>query len=175
MPQRKKRLIPKGTPPVPKGEVEVVVYQDPRKRRKDERQTTLSGSTGPSATKFDFQKARHEVFKFGVSGMGETEQKDAKTALAVRLGARPPKNQYVNYKVLMEGRRKEKEQEKLLKLEAGHDRFSSALLNQPKGIEHSAKKKDKKKDLNAPKGGLDYQVGKFKGGVLKVNTKKLSS
>ena len=37
---------------------------------------------------FDFQKARHEVFKFGISGLNPTDKKEAKVALAISLGAK---------------------------------------------------------------------------------------
>lgn len=62
----------------------------------------------------DMKKIRHEVFNFGISGYNFQDQQKAKIALAVKLGAKPPKNQYKNYKDLQieikESKAKEKEE-----------------------------------------------------------------
>lgn len=34
---------------------------------------------------------RYDVFKFGMSGFDKKEKEDARVALAVKLGAKPPK------------------------------------------------------------------------------------
>lgn len=49
----------------------------------------------------DMKSARHDVFKFGISGFDSTDKKAAKIALAVKLGAKPPKKVYKNYKELL--------------------------------------------------------------------------
>lgn len=66
------------------------------------------------------KRARYEVMKFGMSGFEKAKAKRANVALAVSLGAKPPKNRRVNYKKLMTQRKKEKE-------EAERDRRSSGL------------------------------------------------
>lgn len=48
----------------------------------------------------DMKRVRHEVFNFGISGYNFQDQQKAKVALAVKLGAKPPKNAYKNYKEL---------------------------------------------------------------------------
>lgn len=48
----------------------------------------------------DMKRVRHEVFNFGISGYNFEDQQKAKVALAVKLGAKPPKNSYKNYKDL---------------------------------------------------------------------------
>lgn len=48
----------------------------------------------------DMKRVRHEVFNFGISGYNFQDQQKAKIALAVKLGAKPPKNAYKNYKDL---------------------------------------------------------------------------
>ncbi|XP_059060357.1 uncharacterized protein C1orf131 homolog [Achroia grisella] len=60
----------------------------------------------------DLKQIRHEVVKFGMSGFDSTKKEEAKIALAVSLGAKPPKRKYINYKELMQKRKLEKEQEK---------------------------------------------------------------
>lgn len=48
----------------------------------------------------DMKRVRHEVFNFGISGYNFQDQQKAKVALAVKLGAKAPKNSYKNYKDL---------------------------------------------------------------------------
>lgn len=63
----------------------------------------------------DMKRVRHEVFNFGISGYNFQDQQKAKLALAVKLGAKPPKNTYKNYKELQaeskEAKAKAKEEE----------------------------------------------------------------
>lgn len=80
--------------------------------------------------------------------------------------SQPPKNKYVNYKVLMAERKKEKEKEALDKNE-GRDRFSSTSIPTSKRVE-----KKKKKNINDVP-GLDYQVGKYRSGVQVVKRQDL--
>ena len=69
--------------------VEVVVFSK-RRGKKGLGQVVIKKKE--EATKdpqeFDFRKARHDVFKFGVSGLDTASKLDAKIAHAVRLGAR---------------------------------------------------------------------------------------
>jgi hypothetical protein len=46
----------------------------------------------------DMKKVRYEVFKFGMSGFKPEKKEEVKVALAVKLGALPPKNKSYNYK-----------------------------------------------------------------------------
>jgi hypothetical protein len=66
----------------------------------------------------DMKKVRYEVFKFGMSGFKAEKKEEVKVALAIRLGAKPPKNKcynYKEYKLMKEKQLKEQsEQQKLL-------------------------------------------------------------
>lgn len=44
-----------------------------------------------SSTEQDFDKFRHEIYKFGLSGLDKKEQLDARVELAIKLGAKPKK------------------------------------------------------------------------------------
>lgn len=48
----------------------------------------------------DMKRMKNEVFNFGISGYTFQDRQKAKIALAVKLGAKPPKNEYKNYKAL---------------------------------------------------------------------------
>jgi len=66
----------------------------------------------------DMKKVRFEVFKFGMSGFKTEKKEEVKVALAIKLGAKPPKNKvynYKEYKLIKEKQLKEQlEQKKLL-------------------------------------------------------------
>lgn len=76
-----------------KESVEVVVFEKRRGKKgfgqvvkikkKDE-----DDDSSKDPKEFDFRKARHDVFKFGVAGLDTASKLDAKVAQAVRLGAR---------------------------------------------------------------------------------------
>ena len=69
--------------------VEVVVFTK-RKGKKGSGQVVIKKKEEDTKDpqEFDFRKARHDVFKFGVSGLDTASKLDAKIAHAVRLGAR---------------------------------------------------------------------------------------
>nr|DBA26931.1 TPA: hypothetical protein GDO54_011123 [Pyxicephalus adspersus] len=58
---------------------------------------------------FDFERARLEVHKFGITGYKKEKQRKFEQERAIMLGAKPPKREYVNYKVYQE-RKKEQGQ-----------------------------------------------------------------
>ncbi|XP_020856124.1 40S small subunit processome assembly factor 1 isoform X2 [Phascolarctos cinereus] len=51
---------------------------------------------------FNLEKARLEVHRFGITGYGKRKERILEQERAIMLGAKPPKNNYVNYKVLQE-------------------------------------------------------------------------
>ncbi|XP_055389166.1 uncharacterized protein C1orf131 homolog [Condylostylus longicornis] len=60
---------------------------------------------------FDIKKAKHDVINFAISGSTHTDKKKAQIALAIKLGAKPPKNEYKNYKELLNEKIRKKEQQ----------------------------------------------------------------
>ncbi|KOC65966.1 Uncharacterized protein WH47_12765 [Habropoda laboriosa] len=60
----------------------------------------------------EMKRIRYEVMKFGMSGLKSVEADQAQLALALSLGAKPPKREYINYKVLKDEKMKSKEAEK---------------------------------------------------------------
>ncbi|EEB12892.1 conserved hypothetical protein [Pediculus humanus corporis] len=47
------------------------------------------------------KKLRYDIIKFGTSGFSGAKKEESKVALAVSLGAVPPKRKYLNYKELL--------------------------------------------------------------------------
>ncbi|CAG2109706.1 unnamed protein product [Medioppia subpectinata] len=113
---------------------------------------------------FEFQKLRHEVFKFGTSGLDRTEKREAKIAHAISLGA-PRKGKYKNYKQLMEER-------KAIKTREDDEKEQNSQQ-----IHHKTKIYKQKKQKRNPNGvkGFDYQIGKYRNGVQFVDKKQMKS
>ncbi|XP_077526886.1 uncharacterized protein LOC144138469 isoform X2 [Haemaphysalis longicornis] len=103
-------------PPARRESVPVVVYQNPSKRKLQkhhrEEHEDESGVQQHNGNEISFKKARYDILKFGIKGLDKPEKEEAKIALAVQLGAKPPKNKYVNYKEFIHQKREEKAKER---------------------------------------------------------------
>ncbi|XP_059611256.1 uncharacterized protein C1orf131 [Phlebotomus argentipes] len=86
-------------------------HREERKRKKNIDHNHKSTERVPKDEEsvFDIRKARNEVLKLGLSGFEEVEKKKAQVEMAVKLGAKPAKREYKNYKVLQEERKLAKE------------------------------------------------------------------
>ncbi|KAL0850512.1 hypothetical protein ABMA28_012301 [Loxostege sticticalis] len=135
-----------------------VVKFEAHKPKKKQAEVPDKIETKPQLTPFakrdlELKKVRHEIVKFGMSGFDATKKEEAKIALAVSLGAKPPKREYLNYKELMEKRKQEKLKEKEDK---------QAMIS--KSILQTGGKKKKK---------TNNDVGHFLSGYGKVQKKDL--
>lgn len=84
-------------------EYKAVVFETHKSKKLSKENPHKKGSTAEKrneASALDMKRVRHEVFNFGISGHDFQNQQKANIALAVRLGAKPPKNVYKNYKEL---------------------------------------------------------------------------
>lgn len=72
----------------------------------------------------DFDKIRHEIYKFGLSGLDKKEQLDARVELAIKLGAKPKKWAKIDADLSSEGKEKR-----------------AKLLNQQKGVQNGKARK----------------------------------
>ncbi|NP_001124266.1 uncharacterized protein C1orf131 homolog [Danio rerio] len=154
--------------------VEVVTFVDPLKKNK------LSQSVEPKQKvpdvkekmmmtmkkkgldeKLTIEKARFEVHRFGLSGYQKQQQRVFEEERAIMLGARPPKKQYVNYKVyqqqLKERKMKEKEEAK-------------PELQKKRRKEGKPRTEKSKPSSSRELGG---QVGRFKNGMLVLSSKEI--
>uniref|UniRef100_A0A1B0CBF1 Uncharacterized protein n=1 Tax=Lutzomyia longipalpis TaxID=7200 RepID=A0A1B0CBF1_LUTLO len=93
---------------------------------------------------FDIRRARHDVIKFGLSGFEEVEKQKAQIAMAIKLGAKPPKREYKNYKEVQKERKQAKEaaaqQESFQTL--GKKSTGEALFSHKKFTKNRRKRKD---------------------------------
>ncbi|XP_028295324.1 40S small subunit processome assembly factor 1 [Gouania willdenowi] len=150
-------------------QVEVVTFQDPRKKLKNratvepENTTLTEKNRAEHQEELSLEKARLEVHRFGITGYKKEQQRGFEQERAVMLGARPPKKDYVNYKTLQQRIRDKKQKVK-------------------EDVEPELKKKKKKKNprdqkkkssssgsSSAPSG----QVGRFKNGLLVLSSKEI--
>ncbi|XP_031638470.1 uncharacterized protein C1orf131 homolog [Contarinia nasturtii] len=86
-------------------EFKAVVFETYKSKKSDgskkfPQKRKTSGHDSDEHDGLDMKRVRHEVFNFGISGYNFQDQQKAKIALAVKLGAKAPKNAYKNYKEL---------------------------------------------------------------------------
>lgn len=136
----------------------IVNYEAPKKKQKS---TEIKSSSSSSSIKIfdtsneekddldpkrkqelEMKRARFEVMKFGMSGLKKTKAKEAKIALAISLGARPPKNRRKNYKEIL----KEKEIEKIKEAKRKTKKYS--------GVDDSLKKRKTRRKVKKDSGIL---------------------
>lgn len=152
-------------------QVEIVTFLDPRKRMKTQSLPTPGIVNPPQAKdkkqgdqtdELSLEKARLEVHRFGITGYKKEQQRVFEQDRAIMLGARPPKKQYVNYKVLQQQIKDKKQKEKE---EVDPD------LKKKKKKKNS---KDRSKQSSSGSGsGPSGQVGRFKNGMLILSSKEI--
>lgn len=94
--------------------IKATVFETYRSKKSASLQSNLKTRTNTSATvpdssapEFDLKRAKHEILNFGISGFDSKDKHAAKLALAIKLGAKPPKNAYTNYKDLLVEKKKQ--------------------------------------------------------------------
>ncbi|XP_047115286.1 uncharacterized protein C1orf131 [Schistocerca piceifrons] len=128
---------------------ECVVFEDKRKgvvgrnssSKKNAKKSVLNSSD------IDIRRVKREVIKFGLSGFDAKTKQEAKIEQAIRLGAKPPKKKYVNYKELKaeKARQLQEAEEKKKLMDAGKIKGVSS----DKGKKYLAIKKRKDNILQA--------------------------
>ncbi|XP_056261086.1 uncharacterized protein C1orf131 homolog [Seriola aureovittata] len=151
-------------------QVEVVTFQDPRKKLKTKQTPATDKIPALQITEdkqsdqleeLNFEKARLEVHRFGITGYKKEQQRVFEQDRAVMLGARPPKKDYVNYKVLQQQVKEKKQKAK--------EEVQPELKKKKKQNNQRDKKKVSSGSGSAPTG----QVGRFKNGMLFLSSKEI--
>ncbi|XP_029965975.1 40S small subunit processome assembly factor 1 isoform X2 [Salarias fasciatus] len=153
-------------------EVQVITFQDPRKKLKS-KQTAAAPSSAPDAPiaekkqsgqqeELSLEKARLEVHRFGITGYKKEQQRVFEQDRAVMLGARPPKKNYVNYKLLQEQVREKKQRQR--------DEAEPELKKKKK---KRNQQDNRKKASSGPGTAPSGQVGRFRDGMLILSSKEI--
>jgi len=153
---------------------EIVTFVSHKKKNKAEKQEP-SEDTSLEAEEISMKQARFEVFKFGLNALSKKDRTEAKVALAIRLGAKPPKNVCLPYAELKAQRR----QERLEQRQAEEENAGKLINRRPPP---AAKKSANGKKKTAAKGGAakagggsgGLQMGSFDGGMLRLSGKELA-
>ena len=157
---------------------EIVTFIDHKKRNKSKQADNTSTSNTDervsvsNGKEITMKEARFQVFKFGVSGMDKKSKEEANTALAVRLGAKPEKNKFLDYKDLKEERKLEKEEKEMMEEER---KRSLQGVRKSSNKNRVALKKSSNNKVKKKGSKNDFKVGSFDGGMLKLSQKDLSS
>lgn len=167
----------------PKKEVEVVVFKS-RKSRKEkvEKPNNVNSNcietepkleTRPNKSKFSnerlnsaevLEKLKFTVGSFGMKAFSKEEQREHEQRRAIKLGAKPTKRKYVNYKVLMDEKKRLKE-----------DQIHEKTSLQHKKNETKEKSTGLSKFWKQGNKSFNPQVGKYRDGVLKLSSKDIKS
>lgn len=173
--QTKASLLTKSNNDVtPVPEFAATVFESYKKKVKSEANTKNAIMDGkitkrtvpdpiPRNKLFDIKKARHEVLRLGISGFDEDARKKAKIELAVRLGAKPPKNPYKNYKDLIRDKKEmeEKKQKEDEFWQIGKTKKGTAISSmKPTNILQRNKTPKRDSDLSLNYGTLKTKIGK---------------
>ncbi|XP_064365355.1 uncharacterized protein C1orf131 homolog isoform X2 [Dromaius novaehollandiae] len=170
-------------PAAPPTAVQVVVFRGAGRTVRPRPAASPGGGGGGAQTRkvaeeknvnkheFNFEKARLEVHKFGITGYEKQEQRVWEQERAIMLGAKPPKKEHVNYKTYQE-----KMKEKKTRKDDNGKEHKGDSLKKKKTKEQKERKAKKKKSVPSiwPAG----QVGKFRDGTLILHSsdiKKIKS
>ncbi|XDV41730.1 hypothetical protein PO909_010540 [Leuciscus waleckii] len=150
--------------------VEVVTFVDPRRKNKLSKAVELVKKAPPDVKekkkkvpdeKLTIEKTRLEVHRFGLSGYERQQQRVFEQDRAIMLGARPPKRQYVNYKVYQQNIKERKMKEK----------EEAKSESQNKRRKEGQPRTERSKSSSS--GELGGQVGRFKNGMLVLSSKDI--
>ncbi|TRY58796.1 hypothetical protein DNTS_009772 [Danionella cerebrum] len=162
-------LVSGNTPSVAKqAKVEVVSFIDPLKKKPAPRFTEPKLKVNDAKLKknplvedkLTIEKARFEVHRFGLSGFEKQQQRLFEQDRAIMLGARPPKRQYVNYKVYQEIVKEQKREKEKGKTESQKQRRKGRNSRTDRSKSSSARE-------------VGGQVGRFKNGILVLTSKDM--
>ncbi|XP_067098083.1 uncharacterized protein C1orf131 homolog [Osmerus mordax] len=154
--------------------VEVVTFQDPMKKlmtKKSpmvpvaspeikEKSKTKEKQKPELLEEFSLEKARLEVHRFGITGYKKEQQRMFEQERAIMLGAKPPKKEYVNYK-LYQQMSKDKKQK-------AREEVQTDLKKKKK-----SKPRDEKRRSSSGSSAPTGQVGRFKNGMLVLSSKEI--
>ncbi|KAM8952934.1 40S small subunit processome assembly factor 1 [Pelodytes ibericus] len=158
--------------------IEIVTFSSYRKKKKikvqDEKrmntETNLENNEKEKSREiFNFEKARLDVHKFGITGYKKDKQRTFEKERAIMLGARPPKKEYFNYKVYQE-MIKEKEAQKREESRTENN-FEATKKRKKHGEGGRKTKKARTSGAVVPTG----HVGKFKNGALILSGKDIKT
>ncbi|KAK7133448.1 hypothetical protein R3I94_015359 [Phoxinus phoxinus] len=150
--------------------VEVVTFIDPRRKKQLSKAVELVKKALPDVKekkkkvpdeKLTIEKTRLEVHRFGLSGYERQQQRLFEQDRAIMLGARPPKRQYVNYKVYQENIKERKMKEK----------EEAKSESQNKRRKEGQPRTERSKSSSS--GELGGQVGRFRNGMLVLSSKDI--
>lgn len=172
--QKQPKTEPTGPASRQVSQVEVVTFQDPRKKLQTKQSAAPDKAPAPQIKEkkqsdqleeINLEKARLEVHRFGITGYKKEQQRVFEQDRAVMLGARPPKKDYVNYKTLQQ---QVKENRQKAKEEVQPD-----LKKKKKQNNQRDQKKKKAAASSGPGGAPTGQVGRFKNGMLILSSKEI--
>lgn len=156
-------------------DVTVVTFQDPRKNRKTKQTTapdkisalqkTTETNESDQLEALNLEKSRLEVHRFGITGYKKEQQRVFEQDRAIMLGARPPKKDYVNYKMLQQRIQDKKQKAK--------EEVQPDLKKKKKKPNNQRAKKRNVSSTSGSGSAPTGQVGRFKNGMLILSSMEI--
>lgn len=131
----------------------------PKKTMKDTQVRDDGNQLNNLSADIDMKKARFEVYKFSKSNLNFSNRQNSNVELAIQLGAKPPKNKYINYKSLIEQRQQEldlKNKEKFC--EQINQSFRNKILSKQSNNSKSSKMKSKERNILGVYGKVNIKI-----------------
>ncbi|XP_022905809.1 uncharacterized protein C1orf131 homolog [Onthophagus taurus] len=141
----------------PTDNFKVIKYESHKpKRKNDTYKEAVEEKLDIKANELNIKRAKFEIMKFGMSGFDQQKKEEAKIQLAIKLGAKPPKNKYRNYKELIEEKKREKlEEEKTIKLQQSGKNKMGKSIAKGKSFDRKRRKGKETKGLLDVYGKVD--------------------
>ncbi|KAF7285375.1 hypothetical protein GWI33_010774 [Rhynchophorus ferrugineus] len=86
-------------------EISYISYKSKKKKAAKQEESDTDENIQKS---FDVRKMKHEIVKFSIEGFDKEKKEEVKRNLAIKLGAKPPRNKRKNYKQLLIEKKREK-------------------------------------------------------------------
>jgi len=159
--------------------IEVVVFDDgvssvkSRNSYKHDQQQEQKNSPNiktSQSPEFDISRARYEIKRFGITGLGDMEKAEAQAQLAIRLGAKPEKKSCLNYKVLQADNLEKKRLKEESKAASSHYRnLNPAPISLRNGASKFNADENKTKSKAKKSISRSSMNGKYKSGVQHIS------
>ncbi|XP_045468650.1 uncharacterized protein C1orf131 [Harmonia axyridis] len=128
--------------------VEEVTFVSHKSKKKSETVQENHGKEESTTNYFNIKKAKNEVIKFALTNLEGQDKRKATMQLAIKLGAKPPRKKFRNYKTVLEERKKEKlnEESKAYLQQIGKNSIGESMTKTNLAMKHKKFKK-KPKDI----------------------------
>ncbi|XP_002733188.1 40S small subunit processome assembly factor 1-like [Saccoglossus kowalevskii] len=160
---------------------EVIVFEDHKRKKKRTEETSdiaqITDGKNDQISVMSLKDARKDVRNFGISGFSYRDRRKLEEQRAIKLGAKAPKKQYINYKKYMEmlkGKRESEMKQREVDRKMGYKVAKRSSVKKNDILGDKLKRFGFWRDPTLQK-GIDGQPGKFKHGIQLLKKDEIES